>query len=209
MTAVDAPDALLDFAHTEHESVECASCHASSAGHGTVALAAIQDCRGCHHTQPVSASCSRCHESGDVPAESYRLTDAMAFSVGTEDPSRTVTFPHDAHGALDCASCHTQGLAMAVPTGLDCRSCHADHHTAESDCASCHRVAPIEAHPPTQAHVTCSGSGCHTDVPFETVPRTRAFCLGCHQDLREHEPDRTCAECHTLPAPLPQGGGGP
>ena len=207
MTAVDAPDALLDFAHTEHETVECASCHASTAGHGTVALTALQDCRSCHHAQPVSQSCANCHAAGDVPDESYRLTQAMTFSVGTADPARTVTFPHAEHGALDCASCHTQGLAMSVPTDLDCRSCHTEHHTAESDCASCHRVAPVQAHPPTQAHVTCSGSGCHTEVPFDTVPRTRAFCLGCHQDLREHEPERTCAECHTLPAPLPQGGG--
>jgi len=207
MTAVDATNAYLDFAHTEHTTVECGSCHASTEGHGTASLVTVQDCRACHHTQPVSQSCARCHASGDVPVESYRMVQAMTFSVGTSDPRRTVTFPHERHGEIDCASCHIQGLAMAVPANLDCQGCHAEHHTAQSDCASCHRVAPVEAHPPTQAHVTCSGAGCHTDVPFETVPRTRAFCLGCHQDLREHEPERTCAECHTLPAPLPQGVG--
>ena len=206
MTAVDAPEALLGFSHGQHPTVECGACHAATAGHGAASLTTIQDCRSCHHTQPVSASCARCHDSGDVPNESYRRTLAMTFSVGTVDPRRTVTFPHEQHGDLDCASCHTQGIAMSVPADLDCRSCHADHHTAESDCASCHRVAPVSAHPPTQAHITCSGSGCHTEVPFETIPRTRAFCLGCHQDLREHEPLRTCSECHTLPAPLPQRG---
>jgi hypothetical protein len=207
MATVDAPGALLDFAHEEHEPVECGSCHASTEGHGTASLTTVQDCRSCHHTQPVSQSCNRCHESGDVPAESYRLVRAMTFSVGTEDPSRTVTFPHEQHGEIDCASCHTQGLELSVPADLSCEGCHTDHHTDESDCASCHQVAPVEAHPPTQGHITCSGSGCHTSVPFATVPRTRAFCLGCHQDLREHEPERTCSECHTLPAPLPQGGG--
>ena len=207
--APPAPGALLDFAHGEHESVSCQSCHVSTEGHATVSLATVQDCRSCHHTEPVSAACSTCHTSDDAPAQSFMLTQSMSLSVAESVQSRSVTFPHDTHASLDCASCHTDGLALEVTPDLDCASCHEDHHTAESDCASCHASAPIQAHPPTQAHLTCSGSGCHTDVPFETVPRTRTFCLGCHQDLADHEPDGTCVTCHQLPAPLPQGGGLP
>jgi nitrate/TMAO reductase-like tetraheme cytochrome c subunit len=209
MTAVESPNAILGFRHDDHPLVECAACHASTAGHGVVSLTSVQDCRSCHHTQPISSNCARCHDAGDAPDQTFRLMRSVSFSVGTSDARRVMTFPHARHANLDCASCHTQGIEMAVPDDLDCTSCHAEHHTAESDCASCHRVAPVSAHPPTQAHITCSGSGCHADVPFEAVPRTRAFCLGCHQDLRQHEPDRLCAECHTLPAPLPQRGGAP
>lgn len=205
-SALAASEQLLEFAHSEHETVECASCHTSTEGHATAVVTGVQDCRSCHHTEPVSQSCASCHAPGSGPAESYQLVRAMSFTVGTSDSARTVAFPHEQHGAVDCASCHTQGLELAVPADLDCQTCHVDHHTPESDCASCHTVAPVEAHPPTQTHVTCSGAGCHTDVPFDTVPRTRAFCLGCHQDLTDHEPERPCAACHTLPAPLPQGG---
>ena len=196
--------ALLDFKHGEHELVECASCHASAAGHGINSLVSVADCRSCHHTAPVSRSCVRCHVPSDGPAESFRTVRAVSFSVGTQDLRRTLSFPHGDHNQIDCARCHTQGLALAPPANLDCSSCHQDHHTPQSDCASCHRVAPVEAHPPSEAHVTCSGASCHQRVPFETVPRTRDFCLGCHQDLREHEAPRACAECHTLPAPRPQ-----
>jgi len=115
MTAVDTPGALLGFEHARHQNVECGSCHASTEGHGTASLVAVEDCRSCHHTQPVSQSCARCHDASDAPTQSFRRTLAVSYSVGTQDPRRTVIFPHDRHAALDCASCHTQGLAMAVP----------------------------------------------------------------------------------------------
>jgi nitrate/TMAO reductase-like tetraheme cytochrome c subunit len=204
MAVVDPVQAVLDFTHDDHELVECASCHTSTAGHGLVSIATVEDCRSCHHTEPVSRSCERCHEPSDAPDESFRTTRSVSYSVGTEDPARTLTFPHPQHADIDCGRCHTQGLALEPPASLDCVGCHEDHHTAESDCASCHRVAPVAAHPPSQAHITCSGASCHENVPFATIPRTRAFCLGCHQDLRQHEAPRACAECHTLPAPLPQ-----
>jgi hypothetical protein len=61
-------------------------------------------------------------------------------------------------------------------------------------------------HPSARAHVTCSGSGCHQDPPFDNgLPRTRAVCLVCHQDMKDHQPGRVCVDCHTLPSP---GGAG-
>jgi hypothetical protein len=202
------PQEIPDFTHSDHESVECQSCHTSLDTHGELSVTTITDCRSCHHTAPVSASCATCHTGADAPDETFRETRAVAFSVGTSDPSRVMSFPHDRHDDLDCATCHTQGLTLAPPPDLDCTSCHEEHHTAQANCAACHRQPPVSAHPTAQAHVTCTGSGCHTDVPFATVPRTRAFCLGCHQDQVDHEPGRTCSECHALPAPLPQAGGG-
>ena len=211
----EAPQAVtavqsLDFSHDEHESVECADCHRTGDSHGAVGIATVQDCRSCHHEDPLPATCDQCHEPSDAPLETYATTGAMVLpDVGVNDPDRTFDFPHGNHAVQDCGSCHSEGLAMGVSDDLDCASCHEDHHTATSDCASCHVSASVSAHPPEQAHVTCGGSGCHTDVPFETVPRTREFCLGCHQDMVDHEPQDTCSECHQLPAPLPQRGNRP
>ena len=195
-----------EFAHARHAGVSCASCHASGEEHGAVSITSIEDCRGCHHTVPVARSCERCHEPADAPDFTVRVTRAVAFSVGTSDPARTMTFPPAAHAQVDCASCHTEGTAKTVRPDLDCASCHERHHTPETDCASCHKAAPASAHPPSEGHVTCSGAGCHQNVPFEGLPRTRAFCLGCHQDLRDHEPGRRCEDCRALPAPrAPEG----
>ena len=196
-----------DFTHADHGDVQCVTCHTNTDGHGSLAVATIADCRRCHHAAPLSASCTRCHSAADAPTESFLAPRAVSFSVGTQDPRRTLTFPHERHDDIDCARCHTQGVALAAPADLDCQGCHQDHHTAQSECASCHRAAPVSAHPPSEAHVTCSGAACHLRVPFQTVPRTRDFCLGCHQDMTQHEAPRACAECHALPAPRPQGGG--
>lgn len=200
----------LDFSHDQHGNVDCADCHATGDTHGRTSVTTIEDCRSCHHELPLAASCEQCHTPADSPDETYRRTRPMVLEdVGVNDPARAVSFPHAPHADVDCASCHTEGSRLSVPADLDCASCHEDHHTPESDCAACHGPAPVSAHPPQEAHVTCSGSGCHTDVPFQSVPRTRAFCLGCHQDLRDHEPEQTCSECHQLPAPRQPPGNGP
>jgi hypothetical protein len=203
---LDPSAALLDFQHGDHAGVECTSCHTSTEAHAVVSLATILDCRSCHHTQPLSQSCSDCHTAEDAPTETFALMRPVSFTVGPSGAVREQRFAHSVHSAVDCASCHTEGLARAVPADLDCASCHEEHHTPETNCASCHRVAPVEAHPPSEAHVTCSGAACHQSVPFQSVPRTRAFCLGCHQDQVDHEPGGVCVSCHALPAPRPGGG---
>ena len=199
----------LPFSHSQHQSVECADCHSTGETHGAVSVSTVNDCRSCHHEEPLRETCDACHTPTDAPLETFRIVGSMVLDVGVNDPGRILDFPHQSHAELSCASCHSEGLAMTVPAGLDCTTCHEDHHTSVSDCASCHVPAPVSAHPPEQAHVTCTGSGCHTEVPFESVPRTREFCLGCHQDMVDHEPQDTCSGCHQLPAPLPQRGNGP
>jgi hypothetical protein len=202
-----APQVPAVFTHADHEGVQCYECHDTRERHGAVLVTTLEDCRTCHHDASDRAPCARCHSSADAPDATFAAVRAVAFTVGTRDPSRALAFPHVTHAALDCAGCHTQGTALTPPTDLDCAGCHQDHHTPQSDCASCHRAAPVEAHPPAEAHVTCSGAACHQNVPFRSVPRTRDFCLGCHRDMREHEAPRACAECHALPAPRPQNGG--
>lgn len=192
------------FRHSQHRDVDCRSCHNGQDRHGGLTVVTLDDCRSCHHRPPVSRNCARCHEASEAPARTFREIRPVEFSVGRRDPQRAMTFPHARHAGINCASCHTEGPTLDA-SGVDCAQCHEDHHEPSNDCASCHRAAPRSAHPPAEAHVTCSGSGCHTKVPFQTVPRTRPACLGCHQDMRDHRPGRVCVDCHSLPAPRGAG----
>jgi hypothetical protein len=189
------------FSHGNHEALQCFTCHDNAAGHGAVTVTTIEDCRSCHHAPDRAAPvpCEQCH--ANPPSERFEVTRSVSFSVPSHDDARRLAFPHDSHGDIGCVTCHTEGSALAVPATLDCASCHDDHHTVDSDCASCHEPVHVSAHPVDEVHVTCSGAACHQDVPFESVPRTRAFCLGCHQEMAFHEAPRDCAECHILPAP--------
>lgn len=187
-----------EFFHSQHPSVECAQCHVSTENHGTVTVTAVADCRSCHHAEEgVDADgCAECHQESGSVRDPYALTRTMDFSTGLS-VDRSLPFDHDSHPDLDCASCHTEGLELSA-SAVDCASCHQDHHEPEASCMSCHQPTGEEAHVIETAHVTCSGSGCHTDVPFEGLPRTNTVCLACHQDMVDHRPDGECAECHAL-----------
>jgi nitrate/TMAO reductase-like tetraheme cytochrome c subunit len=194
------------FLHSQHRAVNCTNCHVNTESHGGLKVVTLNDCRSCHHNAPLANDCSRCHTPADAPTRSFRETRSMQLSVGPGDPQRVMNYPHDKHSELPCGSCHTQGLTRDA-SAVDCASCHEDHHDVANDCASCHRQAPASAHPQAEAHVTCTGSGCHTNPPFQVAPRSRTSCLVCHQDMKDHQPGRECADCHTLPSPRGGGGG--
>jgi hypothetical protein len=189
----------LDFRHSQHADVDCASCHESSTSHGRVTVTTVSDCRTCHHAEErISADgCAACHTDSESRADPFSLTRTIQLSTGASH-RRTMSLDHGPHETLDCASCHTEGLALSA-AAVDCASCHQEHHEPETNCASCHAPAPAGAHAVATAHVTCSGAGCHTEVPFEGVPRTNSVCLVCHQDKADHRPGGECAECHALP----------
>jgi hypothetical protein len=187
------------FNHAQHRTVSCSRCHQSTGEHGGLIIKTLQDCRGCHHTQPVANDCATCHNSPDRLTKTFSMPQEMAFSFG-KTVRRDLTFTHAPHKALDCSSCHQDGLDRSAQA-VQCSSCHAQHHQATNDCTVCHRQPPPSAHPPEVAHVTCTGSSCHKAPPFKTVPRTRQACLVCHQDLKDHRPGQVCADCHALPAP--------
>jgi hypothetical protein len=203
-SAVDS----LFFRHGEHRDVDCASCHSAEERHGGLTVVTLNDCRSCHHTEPVVRDCAACHDAGSfVPGDTSRV-HTLALTARSE-LSRRLPFSHDEHASEDCSACHSAagGLVLAAAS-VSCSSCHEDHHTAESTCRACHAAAPLEQHPVDEVHVTCTGSGCHEASSFSPPGRTREFCLACHQDLVEHkiEDDRDCAACHTLPAPRDGGG---
>jgi hypothetical protein len=191
----------LRFWHSQHRGVECTECHSTRDRHGGVTVTSLRDCRSCHHTAPVATPCVGCHDQGAVRRLQTTVSRVMDIRVGSLNrPRRTLPFDHAHHLRYDCQQCHTQGLALSA-AGLDCAQCHQEHHQAEISCMSCH-PSPADGAHDLNAHLTCTGAGCHTApaATVQAIPRTRNFCLSCHQDLVEHRPGRNCVSCHALPA---------
>ncbi len=195
------PSALdLTFRHRDHTAVECQACHSSERAHGRAFVTGLRDCRSCHHTQPVAADCASCHDRGEVRAITTWVPRTMDIQIGRLDrPRRTLPFDHAAHDRIECTACHTDGLALSAAR-VDCSGCHAAHHQPDVSCMRCHEQPAPDAHT-RDAHLGCAG--CHTAAPasIRDVPRTREFCLSCHQDLVDHRPEGNCADCHVLPRP--------
>jgi hypothetical protein len=193
------PQDTPEFLHSEHRETACAECHESVQTHGQVTVTTVTDCRSCHHagenTDP--QGCVRCHEGSGSTGDPYAVQRSFSLSTGSQ-PVRTMAFAHAPHEGLDCARCHTEGVDKSAEV-VDCASCHDDHHVPTADCRSCHVTQAAEPHVIETAHVTCSGAGCHQELPFEGVPRTRTVCLVCHQNMVDHEVGGTCSDCHVMP----------
>lgn len=197
------------FAHADHRGVECAACHSSEGSHGRLTVTGLRDCRSCHHTAPVVASCAACHEARDIAGRSYRVTQTFELSVAEATQRRALPFDHGRHEDITCVRCHRGGLALSA-SAVSCDGCHEEHHAATSSCVACHADPPDGAHG-IEVHVTgCAGSGCHSTAslaaPLRSMTRAREICLSCHQEQVEHFGGRECTDCHRLPAVR---GGGP
>jgi hypothetical protein len=186
------------FRHEVHEDFGCLDCHTLGAGHGSLLVRNVDDCRACHHVaQQVNRVCADCHEAPEIEAVAYPQVQEVTLSVAVSSETRVLEFSHAPHRERECAECHVGGPSLAVPE-LDCQRCHEEHHLEGSTaCMTCHQTAPEGAHP-LEVHETCSGSGCHVDPPFEASPRTRIGCMWCHEDKADHEPQDNCVECHFL-----------
>jgi nitrate/TMAO reductase-like tetraheme cytochrome c subunit len=203
--AAHAPPQRRDsvgFWHAQHQDVECTACHSMENGHGALTVVSIRDCRSCHHTEPVANDCQDCHAATEVRGIRAEVRRTMSIQVGALDrPTREMPFQHGVHEDLDCAECHTSGLSLTAAE-VNCSSCHEQHHVPSNNCMACHRTPADGAHD-LEVHLGCAGSGCHDAAPdiIKQVPRTRDFCMVCHQDMVDHRPGRNCADCHTLPSP--------
>lgn len=78
-----------------------------------------------------------------------------------------------------------------------CGSCHENHHRADARCIACHDAPPATAHD-VQAHVTCSGTGCHNAPDVEAIKDRQAVCLVCHRAQEQHGGGRECVDCHAM-----------
>jgi hypothetical protein len=199
-----AQDALSTFRHAQHEGVQCQACHRMETTHGASLIQTFEDCRSCHHTGPTAQECAACHVDVEVQELVFTLRRTFTLSVAEVPTERELPFGHSAHGDLQCVQCHDEGPSLAVPD-LDCQSCHEEHHAVSATgCLNCHQEPASEVHE-LVVHSTCSGSGCHEDVPVGSAPRNRTGCLWCHQEQTEHEPEDECVSCHLMPAPRPFG----
>jgi hypothetical protein len=195
----DARARLLsrDFSHTRHRELPCTQCHDVSESHGAVTVTDARQCRDCHHTEPLAANCARCHTASDFAGERRTVVQTFSTSVATS-ATRDLVFTHAQHGGVQCTACHQAPGSLAVVPG--CADCHQEHHQPNLQCMACHTAPPRAAHT-VQAHLGCTAAGCHDPAPVTGVPRTRNFCLVCHQDQIDHERGGNCADCHRLPPP--------
>ncbi|HEY0306240.1 MAG TPA: NapC/NirT family cytochrome c [Longimicrobiales bacterium] len=189
------------FSHARHRQVRCESCHDSRQQHGAIVIKSNRDCQSCHHgNQQVSANCANCHQASEYTQRAYPVTQRFSFSVGQPRvKERRTAFDHRPHAQVACAQCHKDTLTRSAEN-VQCNACHTDHHKPTESCMSCHPTPKQGAHN-RNVHVTCSGSGCHSQLPVSGIPRTRPFCIACHQDMVNHKPTGNCADCHRLPAP--------
>lgn len=197
----------MEFSHARHATVTCTACHETERTHGGVTITSVRDCQECHHTGSQSARCESCHAPADYSARET-VNRTLTMSVGAPK-ARRLPFDHDDHASESCATCHVSSLTRTAAQ-VSCESCHDEHHETDANCMACHARPPARAHS-AEAHVTCTGAGCHAaaEMPFDGVPRTRTVCLACHQDLTDHRPGRNCEDCHALPAPRSGRGAAP
>jgi hypothetical protein len=187
------------FAHRQHQNVDCRACHSSREGHGALTIRTATDCQACHHgtasSQP-AAACAACHTASAI-ARPYPVTASVRTSVRPAAQTRVLPFRHPEHRGISCETCHATPVTRAV--SRDCASCHAEHHEPERNCRACHTEAVMRTtdHQRT-VHLGCAGSGCHTDAAALRLPPVRNVCLSCHQDLVNHRPGGECAQCHQV-----------
>lgn len=196
------------FAHGAHVQINCAVCHEAPRGHGshgdltcaechrasaqaTLAALSPAQCQSCHHGAEQTWTCEHCHETRGA----LESVQTLAFDVWSAPRTRSLAFDHGAHTELDCASCHR--AAPALVPAESCASCHDAHMEAEIRCVECHMPSPLATHD-VEAHLTCSGAGCHSAPLVEAMATTRSVCLLCHQAQQDHEPGGNCIECHRV-----------
>jgi hypothetical protein len=188
------------FSHPRHRNVTCESCHNNSRQHGEVTVKTNAQCQSCHHKAPVANNCSSCHAASEFAAKPYPTTQNFAISAGQgSTKTRQANFDHRRHAGVSCAQCHRDEVTRSA-ANVECSACHKEHHKPTATCMACHPTPRANAHT-VNVHVGCAGSGCHSKLPVPGVPRTRQFCLACHQTLVNHKPGGNCADCHKLPAP--------
>ena len=183
------------FAHAQHKSVQCQSCHDNAPTHGTI-KAVARDCQSCHHSATAAVTCTKCHERAEL---AKRVSRTQQFALSTGAKTRTMPFEHARHDDVACTKCHT-GTGTMSAANVQCNACHVEHHKPAVTCMQCHPPVRKGAHT-RNVHLGCAGSGCHSKLPaaLASVPHTRQFCTACHQDMVSHKPAGNCAECHKLP----------
>jgi hypothetical protein len=193
LSRVSLPPGSRPFKHGLHKNMLCSACHSSSERHGALTVTKAADCAACHHAADQPLSCEGCHSKSSLANVSL-VTNTIKLSVWKLPKERTANFKHSAHIKSECKDCHSKGPGYAPQK--DCSTCHEKHHTAESDCRSCH-VGVKDLHKRT-VHQGCAVSGCHVDKSVAALSTSRQVCLSCHVEMANHKRGGDCAECHKV-----------
>jgi hypothetical protein len=188
------------FSHKRHSQLTCITCHNTASRRSDLTFQPPRGCQICHHQAPARSECSTCHESEELAA-ARPLT--VEVTVPKHAPrQRPVIFEHSEHVKPACAQCHSTPVSLEPePRAQACVACHEDHHTAQTNCAACHRTTQItQAHAaPIDAHGGCVE--CHDQSTVTRLTPTRSFCLSCHSSNVDHYAPKECSQCHLLSSP--------
>lgn len=213
--------------HKGRNGAQCGGCHAATAwrvkfDHAAKTGFTLQGrhqtltCEGCHVKDLATAlpnTCVGCHRSDD-PHAGKLGTDCKGCHTSTQwrgtsfDHAAIANFPLvGAHAALQCTSCHANGLTVRL--GRDCTSCHssADPHKGQLGprCDTCHAQTAwtkevrfdhdLASFPLLGAHATLACAECHATRAFHDAGST---CADCHakQDLHAGRFGAQCGTCH-------------
>ena len=199
------------FEHSRHERVSCLECHGSGARHRTTLVRTPADCASCHHDEKRRFDCATCHSTPSLP-NGRTIEAPMQFTVSDTSFTRSLPFGHRPHVAagspITCRDCHRAPVTLSMDRG--CGSCHDRHHTSKANCSGCHQQPRAGVHR-ADVHLSCSGSagGCHARAVAPSPTLSRALCVTCHVEQKEHEPEGVCATCHKIPAPRADRSAGP
>jgi hypothetical protein len=178
-----------------HDDLSCQSCHTAD-----LASALPETCIGCHadediHNGRLGDNCASCHSPG------------AWIDTGFEHLSQTGFALTGVHADADCADCHVESVAAALPT--DCGGCHSpDPHQNQlgSDCAACHGDVAwnldvlfdhgLTTFPLIGLHAQAQCTDCHATPAFHDAGDN---CVDCHAEADYHGGalGDTCASCHS------------
>ena len=198
---VEVPISPRDtFPHERHKRLACLTCHDLRAKRRTLTFEPPRGCQICHHQNPAARDCTVCHQDSELAGPKPVNVQVAVFRHETR--GREVNFAHQAHKDVACVKCHQSPVSLApTPEAVSCTGCHEDHHTANRDCATCHRTAQIlPAHEPlVDVHLACSR--CHTPATVAALTPSRSFCLACHDPKVNHYQAKECTACHLQATP--------
>ncbi len=188
------------FPHKCHSRLACLTCHDLRSKGRPLTFEAPRGCQICHHQRPAASKCSACHQESELADPRPVTVQVTVFRHARR--AREVDFAHQSHRDVACVKCHQTPVSLApTPEAASCAGCHESHHTADRDCATCHRTAEIvTAHkPPVDAHLACNR--CHASATVAALTPSRSFCLACHDPKVNHYAPKECTLCHLQATP--------
>jgi hypothetical protein len=184
----------LDGAHSD---LTCESCHEGNKLEQQPPTA----CYGCHQEDDTHDGVN-----GTVCNDCHRVTEWLDV---TFDHARDADFAlNGAHAELECASCHLEPVAAALPA-TGCFGCHAEDDPHESQlgeqCATCHSEIAwtqslrfdhdLTRFPLLGRHAETVCEDCHASHAYLDAPEQ---CIDCHRedDAHERRLGQDCGLCH-------------